>query len=486
LEALQQVSLAAARVLDPRELARVALDETVRILGAERAFLFLLDESGALVPHLGRDADGADLEALTGYSTSLVERVHASGEPLVVTSDEEGRALGSQSAAAFGLRSIMVAPLRLKDRLLGVVYLDSRVARGIFTGDDVDILMAIINHVAVSLETAHAAQLEVAVQAARQQRDVAETLRSAMSQISQTLDPDAVLRRLLAAVARIVPSEAGCLLRTDGHTLTVAAVSGQADPAVVGRRLDPAADRTLAALIGSALPAAGRAAAGQPAPLPQLLAGVRSWIGVPLTSQAGLVAFLLIGSTAADTYTRADVEITAVLAGQGAAAYQNAVLAATDALTGTYNRRHFFELASRRFDAARAHNRPLAVIMIDIDHFKLINDQHGHLVGDDVIRAISGRLRRTVRESDLVGRYGGEEFSLITEADTDTAELAERLRNAVAATPVATGRGPMPATVSVGIAHLRTADPDLDTLLARADAALYQAKRQGRNRVADA
>jgi diguanylate cyclase (GGDEF)-like protein len=367
-----------------------------------------------------------------------------------------------------------------------VVYLDSRVARGIFTGDDVDILMAIINHVAVSLETAHAAQLEVAVQAARQQRDVAETLRTAMSQISQTLDPDAVLGQLLAAVARIVPSDAACLLRTDGDAFTVAAVSGDADRTAVGRRLDPAADRTLAALADSAQPLLGTAAAGQPAPLPQVLAGVRSWIGLPLSSPAGLVAILLIGSTAVDAYTQADVEITAVLAGQGAIAYENAVLAVTDALTGTYNRRHFFELASRSFAAARARGRPLGVMMIDIDQFKQINDQYGHLVGDEVIRAVSGRLRGTVRESHLVGRYGGEEFSLITEADTDIAELAERLRTAVAAAPVATGRGPLPATVSVGIAHLRSDDPDLDTLLARADTALYQAKHQGRNRVASA
>jgi len=493
LDALQQVSLAAARVLDPRELARVALDETVRILGAERAFLFLTDESGALLPHLGREADGTDLDVLTGYPTSLVERVHAGGEPLVVTSDEEGRALGSQSAAAHGLRSIMVAPLQLKGRLLGVVYLDSRVARGIFTGDDVDILVAIINHVAVSLETVHAARLELAVHAARQQRDLAETLRSAMSQISQTLDPDEVLGRLLAAVARIVPSDAACLIRTDGDAFAVAAVSGQADRSAVGRQLDPAADRTLAALVGSALPALGRAVAGQPAPLPQVLAGVRSWIGVPLSSQAGMVAFMLIGSAAADTYTQADVEIAGVLAGQGMVAYQNACLfdqvrhlAATDALTGIYNRRRFFELASHGFTAARMHHRPLAAIMIDIDHFKQINDRYGHLVGDEVIREITRRLLGAMRESDLVGRYGGEEFSLIIDVDTDTGELAERLRTTVAATPVATECGPLAATVSVGVAHLRPDDPDLDTLLARADAALYQAKRQGRNRVASA
>ena len=119
LDALQQLSLAAATVLDPGELARVALDETLRILGAERAFLFLVDESGTLGQHRGRHADGTDLNVLTAYSASLVERVHASGKPLVVTSDEEGRALGSQSAAAHGLLSIMVAPLQLKGRAAG-------------------------------------------------------------------------------------------------------------------------------------------------------------------------------------------------------------------------------------------------------------------------------------------------------------------------------------------------------------------------------
>ncbi|HEU4421253.1 MAG TPA: diguanylate cyclase [Pilimelia sp.] len=500
LDALQQVSLAAARILDPRELARVALDETIRILGAERAFLFLRDRSGALRPELGRAADGTELDMLTGYSTSLVERVHASGEPMVLTSDDDGRALRSHSAAAHGLLSIMVAPLQLKDRLLGVVYLDSRVAKGIFTGDDVDILMAIINHVAASLETARAAQLELAVQAARRQRDraetqrdLAETLRSAMSEISQTLDPDEVLGRLLVAVAGIVPGEAACLLRQDGATVTVAAASERPDPTAARRRLDPAADPTLATLLESALPVLGTATAAQPAPLPELLPGLQSWIAVPLSGQTGPVALLLIASTTADVYTQTHVEIAAVLAGQGMVAYQNACLfdqvrhlAATDALTGTYNRRRFFELASHRFTTARTHHNPLSAIMIDIDHFKQINDRYGHLVGDEVIREITGRLLRTVRERDLIGRYGGEEFSLIVEADTDVGELAERLRAAVAATPITTEGGPLHATVSIGIAQLRPGDPDLSALLARADAALYQAKRRGRNCVVSA
>jgi GAF domain-containing protein len=179
------VSLAAATVLDPRQLARVALDETVRIFGAERAYLFLVDpDLDQLVPNLGRDAAGEDIDELTGYSSTLVDRVRQTGEALVVTGSEEGVALGSRSAQIHGLRSIMIAPLLFDGRLRGIVYLDSRIAKGMFTTDDVDILVAITNHVAVSLETARAAQLAGAMQATRRQRDVAETLRAAMAEQS--------------------------------------------------------------------------------------------------------------------------------------------------------------------------------------------------------------------------------------------------------------------------------------------------------------
>ncbi len=217
LAALQQVSLASATVLDPRELAQVALEETVRILGAERAYLFLVDpDLDQLVPTLGRDAAGAELGELTGYSTTLVERVHKSRKALVVSGSEEGVALGSRSAQIHGLRSIMIAPLLFRSRLLGVVYLDSRIARGMFNEDDVDTLMAITNHVAVSLETARAAQLAVGVEVARRQRDVAETLRQALAKQSATLDPDEVMRQLLWVLTETLSGQTAALLSPDG------------------------------------------------------------------------------------------------------------------------------------------------------------------------------------------------------------------------------------------------------------------------------
>ena len=150
LQALQQVSLAASRVVDPAVLARISLDHTLEILSAERAFLFLTDENDDLVPFLGRTADGDDISEITGHSASLVQLVHRDRSPLVVTGTEQGEALGAQSVVLHGLRSIVIAPLLLDQRRLGVVYLDSHVAKGVFTADDVDILTALTTHIATS------------------------------------------------------------------------------------------------------------------------------------------------------------------------------------------------------------------------------------------------------------------------------------------------------------------------------------------------
>jgi diguanylate cyclase (GGDEF)-like protein len=493
LVALQQVSLAAATVLDPRELARVALDETLRILGAERAYLFLVDaDLDKLVPHVGRDGEGNDIEELTAYSSTLVDRVRDTREPVVVTGSEEGVALGSRSAQTHGLRSIMVAPLLFDGRLRGVVYLDSRVAKGMFNPDDVDILTAITNHVAVSLETARAAQLALEVQAASRQRDVAETLRAAMAEQSATLDPGEVMDRLLRSLARTLTGDAALLLYRDGDRLVVTASHGGAAPA--GTVLDPVP----ADLVDLGGPRVGTVTAEQPVPFGGLLASARSWLAIPVAERGGAPGILMIGSRHHDAMQMAQVEVAAALAEQGMTAYQNArlfsqvrQLATIDGLTGLYNRGHFFAEATKRFRIAQRYRRPVAAIMVDVDHFKQINDSHGHPVGDEVIRVIAERLRGAARAGDVLGRYGGEEFALVTpETGESAAKLAERLREVVCGQPVPTGIGPLRVTISVGMAYLDRGQPQdgqpdqLSQLLARADAALYEAKQAGRNRVA--
>jgi diguanylate cyclase (GGDEF)-like protein len=133
--------------------------------------------------------------------------------------------------------------------------------------------------------------------------------------------------------------------------------------------------------------------------------------------------------------------------------------------------------------AARRTHEPLAAVMLDIDHFKKINDTYGHQTGDEVIREVVNRIRQNCRSSDLLARYGGEEFVLLLPGTgSDAAALAERVRADVAAFPVPTSSGPVPVSISVGLSYLDPSD-EIDALLARADKRLYEAKSAGRNRV---
>ncbi len=160
-------------------------------------------------------------------------------------------------------------------------------------------------------------------------------------------------------------------------------------------------------------------------------------------------------------------------------------LASTDPLTGASNRRHFLELGGREFSRSRRHHRPLSVLMIDIDRFKRINDRFGHDVGDKVLQRLVEVCLKTLRESDVFGRLGGEEFAVIlSESDVPEAQVvADRLHRRLKEQRVASPQGEVRFTVSVGLAILRLTDASLEDILKRADRALYEAKRQGRDRV---
>ncbi|HYD55742.1 MAG TPA: GGDEF domain-containing protein [Burkholderiales bacterium] len=162
-------------------------------------------------------------------------------------------------------------------------------------------------------------------------------------------------------------------------------------------------------------------------------------------------------------------------------------LATRDELTGLGNRRFVMERGAELLKLARRHNRSLAVLMLDLDHFKAVNDRYGHAAGDDVLRFIGVAMTLQLRATDVAGRTGGEEFAMVLPETglQDALATAERIRLAIAATPVPTDESPapIPVTVSIGVAALDASGGSLDDLLSRADGALYQAKRAGRNRV---
>ncbi|TDF80273.1 sensor domain-containing diguanylate cyclase [Pseudomonas sp. H9] len=163
-----------------------------------------------------------------------------------------------------------------------------------------------------------------------------------------------------------------------------------------------------------------------------------------------------------------------------------AELAATDSLTGLANRRQLDQVLRREWSRAQRTQRPLAVLMVDVDHFKAFNERHGHQGGDDALRQVASAIGRSIRRpADLAARYGGEEFLVVLpETERQGAQvLAERIRRSVEALPLF-GDDTAPVTVSIGIGcYIPNTQQDLATLLGNADEALYCAKRNGRNRV---
>jgi diguanylate cyclase (GGDEF)-like protein/PAS domain S-box-containing protein len=160
-------------------------------------------------------------------------------------------------------------------------------------------------------------------------------------------------------------------------------------------------------------------------------------------------------------------------------------LATTDVLTQSSNRRHFFECAQREFALARKQGTPLAFLLLDIDDFKVVNDTYGHPKGDTVLQQIAESGRGALRRGDVFGRIGGEEFAAVFPGCApDTAmQVAERLQRQIQQLSFSHDDQTFGITVSQGLTSLTEADESLDSLFSRADAAMYEAKRQGKNRI---
>jgi diguanylate cyclase (GGDEF)-like protein len=156
-----------------------------------------------------------------------------------------------------------------------------------------------------------------------------------------------------------------------------------------------------------------------------------------------------------------------------------------DYLTGIYNRRGLFELGKREVERAVRFGHPLSLIIIDIDHFKDVNDTYGHAAGDQVLQLMAKLCLNNIREIDIIGRYGGEEFVILLPESSapDACIVAERLCSLVAGEPFSTPGGDIPITISLGVSTVDENNESLEGLIKQADKSLYKAKLLGRNRV---
>lgn len=213
---------------------------------------------------------------------------------------------------------------------------------------------------------------------------------------------------------------------------------------------------------------------------------MRSMVAVPLLIRGAAIGVICATHPEANAFSNDHVELLTFLAHSVVLDVENARLyrlAITDGLTGLYNRQHLAERLREEVDRAHRYTQPLTLLLVDLDHFKRFNDRHGHQVGDEVLEQVAARIVGATRESDLVARYGGEEFvALLPNTGREGGQrAATRLLESIRSAPIETSSGPLSVTFSVGGALLNTREEPRD-LLARADAALYQAKSQGRDR----
>ena len=338
--------------------------------------------------------------------------------------------------------------------------------------------------------------------AEREQRLLAETLAEVTLAITSLISHEAVLDEILRQVQRIVPYSTANIALLEGETLRVARWRDY--EALGGEELISSLVQTLDDLtvdldaIQSRQPLVISDTFQEPRwVLFDGTAWIRSYLVVPVCLHDQVLGLLRLDSDTPGQFSAEDGERLQPLANVAAIALENARLfgevqrlAITDGLTGMHTRRHFFELAERELNRARRFQHPVSAIMLDLDHFKQVNDTYGHAVGDQVLRVVAERCGESIRDIDILGRYGGEEFAVILPGtDLPGAQtMAERLRRSVADAPIPTDKGDLTVTISLGVASSAQGQDDdekgVAALLNRADAAMYAAKQAGRNRVA--
>jgi diguanylate cyclase (GGDEF)-like protein/PAS domain S-box-containing protein len=335
-------------------------------------------------------------------------------------------------------------------------------------------------------------QMEQAIQQRMQQF---EALRETMHQITSELELESLLQAVLERAVELLDAASGQIVLYDAEQdeIEILACTCLEHDGINTRR--PVAEDATSYVLRTKQPLVIPDYQMQKDYLPQYAhLGGHALLLVPLLARDRALGVLITGHENPEcSFSDDDVELLTLFAQQVTVALQNARLftevqrlATLDPLTELYNRRSFSELAQQSFEQARRYGYALSVIMLDIDHFKQVNDQFGHLAGDQMLQAVARQCLMALRTADVVGRYGGEEIVMVLpETNSEQArQVAERLRHSLSLTPITTDRGVATLTVSLGVASIMHIENiTLEQLIDLADQALYAAKQAGRNRV---
>ncbi|MBI3732680.1 MAG: GAF domain-containing protein [Chloroflexi bacterium] len=488
---LARVGEALNRAMTAEETLQFVLAEAIKMVSRPEGSIILVERESEVLrmaANHGRSAEFVEAFNAQRLKPDLSTFAQSIGQGEMV---EIADTTGDPRIAQLGIRNfpkqVTNVPLKTANGVLGVIVLN-----GLPHDDHArSFLRALADLAAAAIEKTHL------LEESRRRAAQLEALRLASEQLTAQLELDVLLRHVLTILEKdfgygatifLVDSPTGELVWTVGTHPPGRAIQAKNLRLKIGEGISGRVAATGVPLLIQDTQAEPRYLADPSGPS-------RSAIAVPLKTGADTIGVLHVYRAAPHTLGYEDLRLLQTLGDQVAIALVNArlyaevkQLAITDGLTGLPNHRHFFELADREFERARRYERPLSAIMVDIDHFKQVNDTYGHAVGNEVLRALAERCKGgphsagKLRDIDIMGRYGGDEFSIaVPENDLHSTQvLAERLQRYMADTPVPTQGGPLPITISLGLAERLEDCPDFHTMLNRADAAMYAARAGGR------
>ncbi len=385
-----------------------------------------------------------------------------------------------------GLQSYVGTPLLSVDGPLGVLYAINRDPHE-YDEEELRFLRIVADRASLVIQS------ERAHEAAERSLQRAEALYEVSAALGTLDDPTTIVQGTLGGLARILESDATVLFTTDESPIL------HPGPLAVGPGIESIDERHLAAVADMYRKAlqqrTGVHLTGSSEDVTAICQALDTdrVLLLPLHSHGAAHGTVVVAIPTPAPIDDTVARLAATLVAHAGTTIENVSLmhelvrrAGTDPLTGVANRRRFMEQAGREVARSRRRSSPYSVLMVDIDHFKRVNDEHGHGVGDEVLQVVAARMSAALREADLLARYGGEEFIILLPDATPSSatEAAERIRTLFDVVPIQTDAGPLSVTVSVGVAL--GLEHDLDDVIERSDQALYEAKESGRNRVVTA
>lgn len=491
LSLLQEIVAVSLQARDVREMAETVANRLGNLIDADGCFVTLWDEiNHRTIPFA---AYGPQKEIYATIKVDPEEKTFTRsalelGRTLVIEDTEDTPYASRNITQNFPSKSALVLPLTTLTKKLGAVLIAFNTYHQ-FEAEEIQISEQASALIALALE-----KFQI-MEEAQKRADTSETLRKAGMVITEKLEMKEAVEHILEQLQQVVPYDSASVQLLENEELIIIGGHGWKNKNdVIGLRFPAHGDNPNRVVLET----------GKPYYLPETWKvfesfknpphnHIRSWLGVPLIVQDKIIGLLAIDSSETNDFTEGDMKTASEFANQVAITLENARLyqetqtqAITDPLTNLYNRRGLFELGRVEFVRSDRMDRQFSAIMLDLDHFKKINDTYGHSTGDQVLREFANRCKSCIREIDLIGRYGGEEIIILLPDTGIKASLivAERLRTAIAGRPIQLDEGKeLHISASLGVACKDENTTSMDMLIARADQALYIAKHNGRNRV---